>query len=104
MPACPECGVTAPPDPETGYDGDDFCSSDCEERSQERDTRFVVEARVADDQWVPCGTGVLRRLLVFEDKAVADWWVEVLNSRRGSRVYRARPTMETDEQIRRRRR
>jgi endogenous inhibitor of DNA gyrase (YacG/DUF329 family) len=32
MSYCPECGKTSPPERETGYDGQDFCSDICEER------------------------------------------------------------------------
>jgi hypothetical protein len=33
MSRCPTCGKTSPPCPETGYDGDDFCSEKCEEKA-----------------------------------------------------------------------
>jgi len=29
---CPECGCTAPADPQTGYDADDLCP-DCKDKS-----------------------------------------------------------------------
>jgi hypothetical protein len=38
---CPTCGRYAPPDPETGYDGDDYCSRECAERGEVIDVATV---------------------------------------------------------------
>jgi hypothetical protein len=35
MPYCPTCGAFAEPDPETGYDGEDFCSLECADQFEE---------------------------------------------------------------------
>jgi hypothetical protein len=31
---CPTCGKHSPPDPETGYNGGDYCSAECEEKDE----------------------------------------------------------------------
>jgi hypothetical protein len=43
MSHCPTCGKTSWPDPETGYDGDDYCSAACEEADQPKPQAFPTE-------------------------------------------------------------
>jgi hypothetical protein len=79
--------------------------------NDERPTRYVVEARVAD-LWRPVVVGshalerlvrrVARRpprLMVYGDERTALAWAAIMNTRRGSMVYRVTPTRATDAEI-----
>jgi predicted nucleic acid-binding Zn ribbon protein len=39
---CPVCGKRSPPCPETGYDGEGFCSQECEEKASMKNEEQVV--------------------------------------------------------------
>jgi hypothetical protein len=45
MSHCPTCGTTSPPCPETGYDGDDSCSAECEETAIDNATNSLLRVR-----------------------------------------------------------
>jgi endogenous inhibitor of DNA gyrase (YacG/DUF329 family) len=40
---CPTCGKESPHDPETGYDGNDYCSRECEEIAIEIDAQSAIQ-------------------------------------------------------------
>ena len=37
MSTCPVCGKYWPPDEETGYNGDDYCSAECEQKAYDKE-------------------------------------------------------------------
>lgn len=46
MGECPECAAYSPPCRETGYDADDFCSGECEEKYMDREEQNELWKRM----------------------------------------------------------
>lgn len=54
MPRCPNCEAYCPPDPETGYDGADYCSAVCEDEHERRERGLDVGTRTPPMDVEPC--------------------------------------------------
>lgn len=46
---CPECNRRVPAERDNGYDGDDFCSDQCEENYNERAAERALESYYGGD-------------------------------------------------------